>query len=95
MHGRFSVGPADLQIVFDPKGAMAPFENLRLQSPLGALLVRWEQQFRVCNQHYRDKLKTYSALDHNDERRRELYYKRFGPATDKNTAKWFSHKYLW
>ena len=45
--------------------------------------------------HYRDKLGHYSALDHNDERRRELYYKRFGPATDKNSAKWFSHKYLW
>jgi hypothetical protein len=43
------VGPADLQTVFDPKGAMAPFENLRLQSPRGALLVRWEQQFRVCS----------------------------------------------
>jgi hypothetical protein len=34
--------------VFDPKGAMALFENLRLQSPRGALLVRWEQQIRVC-----------------------------------------------
>jgi hypothetical protein len=35
--------------VFDPKGAMAPFENLRLQSPRGALLlVGWEQQFRIC-----------------------------------------------
>ena len=37
--------------------------------------------------HFRDKLGHYSALDHNDERRRELYYKRFGHATDKNTAK--------
>jgi hypothetical protein len=45
--------------------------------------------------HYRDKLKHYSALDHNDERRRELYYKRFGPATDKNTSKWWSHAILW
>jgi hypothetical protein len=45
------VGPADLQTVFDPKGAMAPFENLRLQPPRGTLLVRWEQQFkfRVCS----------------------------------------------
>jgi hypothetical protein len=34
--------------VFDPKGAMALFENLRLQSPRGALLVGWEQQFRIC-----------------------------------------------
>jgi|EP01047_Picozoa_sp_COSAG01_P076799 hypothetical protein len=47
------------------------------------------------HQHYRDKLGHYSALDHNDERRRERYYARFGLATDKNTAKWFSHKYLW
>jgi hypothetical protein len=48
---RSSVGPADLQTVFDPKGAMAPFENLRLQPPRGTLLVRWEQQFkfRVCS----------------------------------------------
>jgi hypothetical protein len=23
-------------------------ENLRLQSPRGALLVGWEQQFRIC-----------------------------------------------
>jgi hypothetical protein len=48
-----------------------------------------------AHQHYRDKLGHYSALDHNDERRRELYYKRFGPAIDKNTAKWWSHNILW
>jgi hypothetical protein len=48
-----------------------------------------------AHQHFRDRLGHYTALDHNDERRRELYYKRFGPATDKNSAKWFSHKYLW
>eukprot|EP01047_Picozoa_sp_COSAG01_P011483 COSAG01_NODE_503_length_16167_cov_10.407230_18_plen_80_part_00 len=43
-----SVGPADLQTVFDPKAAMAAFEILRLQPPRGAQLVRWEEQFRVC-----------------------------------------------
>ena len=45
---RSSVGPADLQTVFDPKAAMAGFEILRLQPPGGAQLVRWEEQFRVC-----------------------------------------------
>jgi hypothetical protein len=44
-----SVGPAVLQTVFDPKAAMAGFGLLRLQSPRDALLVRWEQQFRVCS----------------------------------------------
>eukprot|EP01047_Picozoa_sp_COSAG01_P142710 COSAG01_NODE_74072_length_229_cov_3.053846_2_plen_55_part_01 len=33
---RPSVGPADLQTVFDPKAAMAAFEILRLQPPRGA-----------------------------------------------------------
>eukprot|EP01047_Picozoa_sp_COSAG01_P025483 COSAG01_NODE_1612_length_9735_cov_74.461810_4_plen_91_part_00 len=42
-----SVGPADLQTVFDPKAAMAAFEILRLQPPRGAQLVHWEEQFRV------------------------------------------------
>jgi hypothetical protein len=38
---RIDLQPANCSIsVFDPKGAMAPFENLRLQSPPGALLVR-------------------------------------------------------
>eukprot|EP01048_Picozoa_sp_COSAG05_P018143 COSAG05_NODE_2600_length_2856_cov_23.183418_3_plen_83_part_00 len=48
-----------------------------------------------AHQHYRDKLKHYSAQDHNDEKRRELYYAPFGPATDKDTAKYWSHKVLW
>jgi hypothetical protein len=48
-----------------------------------------------AHQHYRDKLGHYSAQDHNDERRRKLYYARFGPANDKNTAKWWSHNILW
>ena len=47
------------------------------------------------HKQYRDKLGHYKHLDHNDKKRRELYYKRHGPATSKNTAKYFSHKYLW
>jgi hypothetical protein len=49
VRARTSVGPAVLQTVFDPKAAMAGFGLLRLQSPRDALLVRWEQQFRVCS----------------------------------------------
>ncbi len=44
---------------------------------------------------YKDKLGEYSNLDHNDKKRRDLYYKRHGKATSKDTAKYFSHKYLW
>ena len=49
------------------------------------------------NKHYRDTtpLKSYSHLDHNDKKRRELYYKRFGKTAKKDTAKWFSHNFLW
>ena len=48
-------------------------------------------------QQYRDTtpLKLYSHLDHNDKKRKELYYKRFGKTARKDTPKWFSHKYLW
>jgi len=44
---------------------------------------------------YKDKLGEYSHLDHNDKKRRELYYKRHGKATSKDSARYFSHKYLW
>ena len=44
---------------------------------------------------YYDKLKHYSAQDHNDEKRRELYYQRHGLTDDINTAKWWSHHVLW
>lgn len=55
---------------------------------------------------YRDTtpLKLYSHLDHNDKTRRELYYNRHSNVTQKenalkktpkNTAKYFSHKFLW
>lgn len=47
------------------------------------------------HQQFKDKLGEYSHLDHNDKKRRDLYYKRHGKATSKDSAKYFSHKYLW
>ena len=44
---------------------------------------------------FRDKLGHYSHLDTNDPKRRELYYKRHGPSSDRTSAKYYSHKYLW
>ena len=44
---------------------------------------------------FKDKLKHYSHLDHNDLKKRKSYYARHGPATDKNTAKYWAHKILW
>ena len=49
----------------------------------------------ALHQHYKDKIGEYSHLDHNDKKRRALYYARHGKATSKDTAKYFSHKYLW
>ena len=46
-------------------------------------------------QQYRDKLKHYSHLDHNDLKKRKSYFARHGPSNDKNTAKYWSHKILW
>ena len=46
-------------------------------------------------QHYHDKLGYYRHLDHNDEERRERYYKRFGEDADFESAKYFSHELLW
>ena len=49
------------------------------------------------NFHYFDStpIKYYSYLNHLDEKRRENYYKRFGKKAKPDTAKWFSHNYLW
>jgi len=44
---------------------------------------------------FKDKLKYYKHLDHGDKKRKDNYYKRHGPAPDKNTAKYWSHKILW
>ena len=44
---------------------------------------------------FKDKLGVYKSLHHNDPKRKKAYYNRHGPATDKNTAKYWSHKILW
>lgn len=46
--------------------------------------------------HFRDTGPgDWSHLDHNDSTRRRLYFARHGPASDKNTAKYWAHKILW
>jgi hypothetical protein len=49
------------------------------------------------NQQFKDKtpLKAYSHLDHLDKDRKERYYKRFGKEAVFESAKWFSHRFLW
>jgi len=44
---------------------------------------------------FKDKLKHYSHLDHGDKKRRDNYYSRHGQTTDKDSAKYWSHKILW
>lgn len=46
-------------------------------------------------QQYKDKIGYYSELDHLDEKRRLRYYQRHGKDAVVESAKWFSHKYLW
>ena len=46
-------------------------------------------------QQFKDKLGHYKHLDHGDPKRKKAYYSRHGPATDKNTPKYWSHKILW
>lgn len=46
-------------------------------------------------EHYKDKIGFYSQFNHNDENRKRLYYARHGNIANKNSAKWFSHRYLW
>lgn len=48
-------------------------------------------------EHYKDStpLKAWSSLDHNDKERRRLYFARHGHTTNRNTAKYFSNKFLW
>ena len=47
--------------------------------------------------HFKDSTpnKFYSYLNHNDEKRKDNYYKRFGYSPKFQSAKYFSHKYLW
>ena len=44
---------------------------------------------------FKDKIGHYSHLDNNDPKRKKAYYSRHGKASSKDTAKYFSHKYLW
>ena len=46
---------------------------------------------------YKDSspLKLYAHLDHGDETRRRRYYQRHGPSNDKNSAKYWAHRFLW
>ena len=44
---------------------------------------------------FKDKLGHYKHLDHGDQKRKKNYYARHGKATDKNTAKYWSHLVLW
>ena len=44
---------------------------------------------------FKDKIGLYSDLDSNDKKKREFYYKRHGKSAKKDSAKYFSHKYLW
>jgi hypothetical protein len=47
--------------------------------------------------HYRDStpLKAYSHLNHNDKKRRDLYYARHKIDYPIYTPDWLSKKYLW
>ena len=44
---------------------------------------------------FKDKLGHFKSLDHGDVKRKNNYYSRHGQSTDKNTAKYWSHKILW
>ena len=46
-------------------------------------------------EQFKDKIGHYSNLDHGDPKRKKAYYARHGKATSKDSAKYFSHKYLW
>ena len=45
--------------------------------------------------HDSTPLKLYKHLDHNDKKRRDLYYQRHPTDYPKYSADWFSKKYLW
>lgn len=48
-------------------------------------------------QQFKDRIGDFKHLDHNDEKRKLLYYKRHGDkdTTNKESAKYWSHKILW
>ena len=46
-------------------------------------------------EQFKDKIGIYKHLDHNDPKRKKSYYARHGQTSDKNSAKYWSHKILW
>tara|TARA_R110002072_G_scaffold52860_3_gene140438 strand:- start:71 stop:334 length:264 start_codon:yes stop_codon:yes gene_type:complete len=44
---------------------------------------------------FKDKLGHYKSKDHGDKKRKDAYYSRHGTLAKKDSAKFFSHKYLW
>ena len=46
-------------------------------------------------EQYQDKIGFYKNKDHKDKKRKNAYYSRHEKNAVKNTAKYFSHKYLW
>jgi len=46
-------------------------------------------------QQYYDKIGKYSKYNHLDEKRKDRYYKRHGKDSRFESAKYFSHAYLW
>lgn len=78
--------------LYKPVKSTRKFKKYMVKTPNGIIHfgdTRYE--------HFKDKIGLYSSLDHNDPERRELYYKRHGERniTDKNRAKYWSHKILW
>ena len=47
------------------------------------------------HQQYKDKIGYYKKNNHLDKQRRKNYYNRFGKRAKFESAKFFSHKYLW
>lgn len=47
------------------------------------------------HQQYKDKIGLWSNLDHKDKERRKRYYDRHGKYATFESAKWFSHRFLW
>lgn len=47
------------------------------------------------HQQFKDKIGLYKHLDHGDKKRKDAYYSRHGKDAKFESAKYFSHKYLW
>jgi hypothetical protein len=46
-------------------------------------------------EQYKDQIGHYSSKDHLDKKRRQAYYLRHGRDAKFQSAKWFSHTFLW